>query len=266
MGLNPTLTFPRRSSSSVIERVLHYNCTRSIARAEPVNTMALLSLKHFQNGDALLPMDTSLENSPLRSLLTNGDDVSELAASFMGPGPWSLHWDLKLPESCSELHFSNSNLASSINVSHTLKISMRVEKGSGGSEEGETEGVEGANKKKRLFDIIVKMPVHILSVKPINNLVYIRADVLDSADVIVIGRRCRAIPRRSPTTSRPHKVVHVFSKVERESTPILSTSVTARGTLQPAPATCLMTLIALWKVGPGQHAACFLSKTLALRG
>jgi hypothetical protein len=121
-------------------------------------------------------MSTPLENSPLRSLLTKEDDASELAASFMRPGPWSLRLDLKLPESCSELHFSNANRASNITISHTLRIVMRVEKGSGADD---IEGAADGNKKrKRLFDIAVHTPVHILSVSPINASMYLRLSVI----------------------------------------------------------------------------------------
>jgi hypothetical protein len=60
-------------------------------------------------------------------------------------------------EPYSLIHFSNRNRKSNVTVNHILKISSRVERGDG-------EATDPLTKKPKLFDILVQMPVRILSV------------------------------------------------------------------------------------------------------
>ena len=77
----------------------------------------------------------------------------------MGPGPWSFHTTLKLPTACGLLHFTNKNRKSNIQIAHTLKIVIRVER-------GDDLHIDPKTGKRKLFDIVVQTPVHILSVSP----------------------------------------------------------------------------------------------------
>jgi arrestin-related trafficking adapter 3/6 len=130
-----------------------------VGRTEAIHRTELLFLKG-QDEKHILPLDSddaeAFKHSPLYAMRPPDADASEMASSLMGPGPWTFHHDLKLPSSCSELHFTNKNKKSNIIVTHSLKILMRVERGD--------HEVDPKTGKKKLFDIIVQTPVRILSV------------------------------------------------------------------------------------------------------
>lgn len=138
---------------------------RKIARTDPVIRFELICIRN-QGKDAppILPLDSddpeafqkSPLYAPLASQLESEDDISETASSFMGPGPWTFHVDLKLPQSCSVLKPTNQNKRAGMTVSHLLKIVMRMER-------GDKMHLDKHGRKK-LFDIVVQTPVHILSV------------------------------------------------------------------------------------------------------
>nr|VWO95683.1 Uncharacterized protein [Ganoderma boninense] len=77
-------------------------------------------------------------------------------AGFMGPGPWTIRRDLPLPGPGGTLHITNKNRGSNISVGHMLKLVFRVER-------GDDEALDPASGKRKLFDIVVQTPVHILS-------------------------------------------------------------------------------------------------------
>ena len=145
----------------------------------------LISLKNAQLSKdtparPLLPLDEPYPSSPLCGL-ADVTDIDEAASTLMGPGPWTLHLDLKIPhlKSCKYhragnqtpeeysdifgrdfsggLHFTNKHRRSNINVSHYLKVVLRVER-------GDDQAVDPKTGKRRLFDIVIQMPIHILSV------------------------------------------------------------------------------------------------------
>jgi hypothetical protein len=144
------------------ERIDYYTQMKRIARTDPISHILLLSLKQEgKNEGHILPLESddidALTSSPLYSLLTPDDDSSEMASIWMGPGPWTFHQDLKLPTSCNTLHFTNRNKRSNISVTHLLKCVIRVER-------GDDTQIDAKTGKRKLFDIIVQTPVHILSV------------------------------------------------------------------------------------------------------
>ena len=138
---------------------------KRIARTDPIQRIYLLSLKDGE-GDKdpipILPLTSddpeAFKHSPISSLANPGDDLSEFASNLMGPGPWTLHHDLPLPNSCSILHFTNKNKLSNITVQHTLKVIIRAER-------GDDLHIDPKTGKRRLFDIVVQTPVQILSVR-----------------------------------------------------------------------------------------------------
>lgn len=145
-----------------LERIDYYTNMRRVARSDPVTRFLLLSAKYEgKNPPHILPLDSNdpdaLRKSPLYTLINPEDDESEVASQLMGPGPWSFHHDLKLPESCEAMHFTNRNRRANITISHTLKVVIRVER-------GDDLYVDGKSGKRKLFDIVVQTPVHILSV------------------------------------------------------------------------------------------------------
>ncbi|KAG7087283.1 hypothetical protein E1B28_013261 [Marasmius oreades] len=85
----------------------------------------------------------------------------ETLQSFQAPhGPWSFHTDLPLPASCGVIRASNRNRRSNMNITHTLKCVVRVERGDDSEDDlGERKDA----KKRKLFDIVIQTPVQILS-------------------------------------------------------------------------------------------------------
>jgi hypothetical protein len=81
----------------------------------------------------------------------------------MGPGPWVLASDLQLPVECGKIHFTYKHKGASITVSHILKIVFRVER-------GDDQCLDPKTGKRRLFDIVVQTPIHILSVSSLPSL------------------------------------------------------------------------------------------------
>ena len=133
-----------------------------LARSDPMTRFVLLSVKGGAKGDGpILPLESddvdAFRESPLYALMSPDDDLSEAASSLMGPGPWTFHQELPLPSSCSEIHFTNKNKWSNISINHTLKWIIRVESAS-------SLHVDPKTGKRKLFEIVVQTPVHILSV------------------------------------------------------------------------------------------------------
>lgn len=142
----------------ISEKVDYCTSSKRVARSEPPTRVILLSIKN-EPAEPILPLTTTIKDSPWRMLAeSDDDDLSEQASSFMGPGPWTFHRDLQLPSTCRMLHFTNKNKRSSIIVSHTLKCVMRVER-------GDDNAVDEKTGKRKLFDIVVQSPVHLLSVR-----------------------------------------------------------------------------------------------------
>lgn len=144
------------------ERVDYWTDFKRLARTDPLTRIGLLAMKTPQkDGPHILPLDLddpqAFANSPFVDCVPPGEDVSEYASSLMGPGPWRIQKELQLPEACNVLHFTNRNRRSNIVVTHMLKIIFRVER-------GDDQAVDSTTGKRKLFDIVVQTPIHILSV------------------------------------------------------------------------------------------------------
>ena len=142
------------------ERIDYYTQMRRVARSDPVTFTELLSIKK-QPGSTpphILPLESDdadiLRGSPLSALLTTEDDLSEIASHLMGPGPWTFHHELKLPTSCSLMHFTNENRTSNIVITHFLRWTIRVEHGN----------LDPKTGKGKFHDIVIQNPIVILSV------------------------------------------------------------------------------------------------------
>ncbi|KAJ6631582.1 hypothetical protein B0H10DRAFT_1772333 [Mycena sp. CBHHK59/15] len=150
-----------RLSIYLEEKVEYYSQMKRIARSDPIMRIQLLAIKYDdKTGGHILPLESNdvdaLKKSPLLAFTAPGDDLSELASEWMGPGPWTFHQDLRLPSSCGVLRFTNKNKRSNMCVTHLLKCVMRVER-------GDNEAMDMNTGKRKLFDIVVQTPVHILS-------------------------------------------------------------------------------------------------------
>ncbi|KAK0459119.1 uncharacterized protein EV420DRAFT_1269365 [Desarmillaria tabescens] len=150
-----------RLSVFIEEKVEYLAHFKRVARTDPITHVQLLGVKHEgRHSGPILPLESddidAFKNSPLHALVNPEDDVSELASSWMGPGPWAIQRDLQLPTSCRMLHFTNKNKKSNINVTHTLKCVIRVET-------GDSSAIDPKTGRRKLFDIVVQTPIMILS-------------------------------------------------------------------------------------------------------
>lgn len=149
--------------SRFAERVDYCTQMKRIAHTDPLTRIELLTLKDTGKVPRpILPLDSDdsdvFKNSPLCALTQPEDDLSEFAATYLGPGPWTLTSNLQLPTSCRRMHMTNKNRKSSILITHLLKCVIRVERGD--------VHVDGKLGKRRLFDITAQIPIQILSVGP----------------------------------------------------------------------------------------------------
>ncbi|KAH9889437.1 hypothetical protein C8Q73DRAFT_793631 [Cubamyces lactineus] len=150
-----------RISVLIEERVDYWTQFRRVARTDPINRVSLLALKYpKKDGPPILPLlsddPDAFRQSPLAEVIDPNDDLGEIVSSLMGPGPWTIRKELHLPKAGESLHTTNKNRRSNISVSHMLKIIFRVER-------GDDYAVDSQTGKRKLFDIVVQTPVHILS-------------------------------------------------------------------------------------------------------
>ncbi|KAI6117983.1 hypothetical protein F5141DRAFT_1095198 [Pisolithus sp. B1] len=110
----------------------------------------------------ILPTPLSPHRSPLVPYLRPGADPSDL----IGPGPYNLSTVLSIP-GCGNapkgrlITFSIRHRDAGVRVEHTLRILMRVERME--QNHHSTSDNVGDDKKNRLFDIAVQVPVVVLS-------------------------------------------------------------------------------------------------------
>ncbi|CAL1711434.1 unnamed protein product [Somion occarium] len=142
------------------ERVEYLTHFKRVARTDCINRISLLNLAPAHKEIPLLPLPfddlDSFRNSPLHELVGPDDDPSEVASHFLGPGPWQLQTEVALPKSCTQLHFTNKNKRSNILISHLLKVIFRVQR-------GDERDVDPTSGRRKMFDIVVQTPIHILS-------------------------------------------------------------------------------------------------------
>jgi hypothetical protein len=143
------------------ERVDYYFAFSPTAcRKDPKRRFVLLSLKSKDENCPLLPlpeMVTSITDHPLHSLFKT-DNASALMANLMGSGPWTFPMALTIPSARGMLHFSNKNNRAPIEITHTLKLTIRAQR-------GDDQHLDSESGKRKQFDIVMRMPVQILSVR-----------------------------------------------------------------------------------------------------
>ncbi|KAI0250909.1 hypothetical protein BJV78DRAFT_1214578 [Lactifluus subvellereus] len=149
-----------RISAQLEERVDYYFSSSAMAwRTDVGQHVSLLSVRSSEKDTPILPLSqpvTSSTDSPLHGLIGPEDNPSEFTANMMGPGPWTFQMALSIPSACGTLHSSNKNMRAPIKISHILKVVIRVER-------GDDSQVDAQTGKRKQFDIVLRMPVHILS-------------------------------------------------------------------------------------------------------
>lgn len=120
----------------------------------------LLLLQCHDESQPVLPLSQddplAFEQSPLATLRHQGSR-SEVVSQLLGPGPWPIRANLHLPADCSVLHPTSRSRESTIHVTHALRFTMRL-----------TRGDAPKTHKPKLFEVVVRTPVHILSVRSQN--------------------------------------------------------------------------------------------------
>ena len=134
------------------------NMTRSVTSAIP-----LLDLHNEDDTKPLLPLSSddplAFENSPLATVRPLGANASNVVSDLLGPGPWPVRAVLQLPADCGLLHPTSRSGDSSIHITHALRFTMRLSRGDDPAMDSKT-----TSKRKR-YDVVVRAPVHILSVR-----------------------------------------------------------------------------------------------------
>jgi len=143
------------------ERVDSYvggmNMTRSVTSAIP-----LLDLHYDDDTKPLLPLSSddplAFENSPLAPLRPLGANASDVVSDLLGPGPWPIRAVLRLPADCGSLHPTSRSGDCSVHITHTLRFTMRLSR-------GDDPATDYKTTKRKRYDVVVRTPVHILSVR-----------------------------------------------------------------------------------------------------
>ena len=126
--------------------------TRTPKGAEPTPVLPILSPNpEALDESGLMPY----VDLPVPTTDSMEDQTTEAAAHLLSPdGPWHLHGTIKLPEEV--VHISAKHPVSNTIIRHCLKFVLRVERGN-------EDDLDSKGNKKQ-YDIIVEMPIVILSV------------------------------------------------------------------------------------------------------
>jgi arrestin-related trafficking adapter 3/6 len=144
-----------------VERVDSYvggmNMTRTVTSAIP-----LLNLQHDDETKPLLPLSSddplAFENSPLAPLRPLGANASDVISELLGPGPWPIRTVLQLPADCGLLHPTSRSGDSAVHITHALRFTMRLS-------QGDEAATDSKTSKRKLFEVVIRAPLHILSVR-----------------------------------------------------------------------------------------------------
>jgi arrestin-related trafficking adapter 3/6 len=143
------------------ERVDNFADALNVTRTS-TNVIHLLNLQHNDDTTPLLPLDSddplAYEKSPLSGLRRRDASPSEVASQLLGLGPWHIRAKLHLPADCNMLHATNKWRDSTVRVTHKLCFTMLVSP-------GDHSRVGSKPAKHKFVEVIVRLPVHILSVR-----------------------------------------------------------------------------------------------------
>ena len=121
----------------------------------------LLNLQCDDESKPLLPLNQddplAYERSPFATLQHHQGNSSNVVSQLLGFGPWPVSANLHLPADCKVLHPTSRSPDSTIHVTHALRFTMRLTRG--GSH------VDPRTNKQRLFEVVVRTPVSVLSVR-----------------------------------------------------------------------------------------------------
>jgi hypothetical protein len=161
------------------------------------NVIPLLNLQMDDETTPLLPLSSddplAYENSPLATLRPLSRSPSEVASQLLGPGPWPIRANLYLPADCRLLHPTTRSRDSSVHVTHSLRFTMRVVR-------GDDAGMDPKTGKRKLFEVSLRTPVHVLSVRyPIHISVSLFFDLWLTYSLTGSVMRAQSIPHYRAT-------------------------------------------------------------------
>lgn len=156
---------------SVVEKVDYYAQERKVARHEIPKKYNMIFIKQpdrLERIQPLLPIlsddPNAARDSPLANLarqaalndpnrlnidgVENNSDDDSMYASLLDPlGPWHLEQIMSVPDSSAHIKFTTKHDKTNIQVGHTLKVTIRVER-------GDDVAVDNKGRRKQ-FDIIM---------------------------------------------------------------------------------------------------------------
>ncbi|KAK4699498.1 arrestin-related trafficking adapter 3/6, partial [Phenoliferia sp. Uapishka_3] len=142
-----------RVSAVLEQKTTYFASNRKLVRHEAPKKFPLMRFENKDPKDALLPIFTDdaevLKSHPLAAFFinpTSSDDSTPLC--FDPLGPWNLESVIKLPDCSAKLNFSTIHEKSNINISHILKIVLRVERGD--------DDFMDSKGKRKLWDVIIE--------------------------------------------------------------------------------------------------------------
>ncbi|KAK4057050.1 hypothetical protein OIO90_001950 [Microbotryomycetes sp. JL221] len=153
--------------TAVLEQKTNYYATgRKLTRHETPKKYTLLRVENKDPKDPLLPIfepdANAIMDHPLREFFINPTSSEDWTPQLLDPlGPWYLESNLQLPDCTTKVNFSTAHEKSNISTSHILKIMLRVER-------GDDEFLDSKGKRK-LWDVIIESPLHLLSCRVAQN-------------------------------------------------------------------------------------------------
>ena len=125
---------------------------RTLKGADPTPVLPILSPNpEALDESGLMPY----VDPPVPMTYSMEDQTTEAATHLLSPdGPWHLHGTIKLPDEM--VHITTKHPVSNTIIRHSLKFVLRVER-------GDEDDLDAKGNKKQ-YDIIVEMPIVILSV------------------------------------------------------------------------------------------------------
>ncbi|KAM0749112.1 hypothetical protein T439DRAFT_327607 [Meredithblackwellia eburnea MCA 4105] len=165
--LNPMAKVKLYRISAILEQKTTYFASgRKLTRHETPKKYPLMRIEMKDPKEALLPILSddvdAINNHPLAKFFINPTSSDDTTPQCFDPiGPWHLESTIKLPDCSSRLNFSTIHDKANINISHVLKIMLRVER-------GDDDFLDSKGKRK-LWDVIIETPIHILSCKCTQN-------------------------------------------------------------------------------------------------
>ncbi|KAL8293022.1 hypothetical protein RQP46_000716 [Phenoliferia psychrophenolica] len=165
--LNPMAKIKLYRVAAVLEQKTTYFASgRKLTRHETPKKYPLMRIENKDPKEALLPIFTDdpdvIKNHPLAEFFVNPTSADDTTPACFDPiGPWHLESTIKLPDCSTRLNFSTIHDKANINISHILKIMLRVER-------GDDDFLDSKGKRK-LWDVIIETPIHILSCRCTQN-------------------------------------------------------------------------------------------------